>query len=112
MVQHAPPHRESEEDRVFSCTNRIHVFWHLLVLGRKKPQEHSSFPLAFVTSSGKTLFSQALIHIYFWIPCFSDDPGYCHVLFSLECFTRHVALAAVGSCHTISRELQGGKFVG
>lgn len=62
VVQHALPHWESEEDCVFSYTNRTHAFWHLLALGRKKPQERSSFPLAFVTSSCKMLFSQALIH--------------------------------------------------
>ena len=64
MVQHAPPHWESEEDSVFSYTNRTHGFWHLLALGRKKPQERSSFPLAFVTGCCKMLFSQALTHIF------------------------------------------------
>lgn len=47
---------------MFSYKYRTHAFWPLLALGRKKPQESNSFPLAFLTSSSKTLFSQALFH--------------------------------------------------
>lgn len=69
VVQHAPPHWKAEEDHVFFCTSRIHAFWHLLALGKNKTkqkmtQDHSSFPLAFVTSSCKVLFPQALIHMF------------------------------------------------
>lgn len=47
---------------MFSCKYRTHAFWHSLALGRKKPQKCNGFPLAFLTCSSKTLFSQALFH--------------------------------------------------
>lgn len=104
MVLHASPHWESEED---PAQTQLMLSGTCLLREGKSPRSPDSSPLAFVTSSCKTLLSQSSVHVFLdsvpalviiqVLPCPTQLGGLYQTSISGWC--RHPdAMLSLGSC--------------